>query len=259
MKKDKSIVVANWKMNPQSFKEAKILFSGIKSVASKLVNIQTVICPPSVYLNEISKMYSGHRIAFGGQDCFWEEKGSFTGEVSSGMLKSSGANYVILGHSERRALGETDEQISKKVRSALDNKLKVVLCIGEKERDEDGNYLDFLKNEIEASLSLVSKNGLSNLIIAYEPIWAVGNKSYETATPNDIHEITIFIKKVLSDIYGRKDAVSVKVVYGGSANYENVYEIMVGGNVDGILVGRESLNAESFNKIISVVNNINFE
>jgi triosephosphate isomerase len=253
MKMDKKIIIANWKMNPNSLKEAKTIFNDIKVVASKLQSIQTVICPPFLYLNELTKSYKGHRIKFGAQNIFWEEKGSYTGEISPIMLKNLKTEYVIIGHSERRSLGETDSDINKKIKIALKNDLKVVLCIGEKERDEEGVYLEFLENQIKNALNRVPKESLGKILIAYEPIWAIGAESKETATPLDVYEIVILVRKILSKIYNREVASKIQVLYGGSVNFKNAKELVESGNVEGLLVGRESLNPEKFNKLLKAV------
>src|SRR3989338_6037574 len=151
MIKNKKLIVANWKMNPTTLAEAKKLFENIKKTASKVKNIQTVICPPSVYLSELGKLYSGRRIALGAQDVFWEKKGAYTGEQSSKMIKDIGAKYVIIGHSERRERGETNEMVNKKIITSLEEGLNVILCIGEKVRDLQALYLKFLEEEIRSA------------------------------------------------------------------------------------------------------------
>jgi len=137
MAKMKKIVVANWKMNPPTLKEAEKLFNGIKKKVSKIAHVETVICPPFVYLLELALYYSGSKIKFGAQDVFWEEKGARTGEISALQLVSIGADYVIIGHSERRALGETNEEVNKKIKAALKAELRVIVCVGEQERNDN--------------------------------------------------------------------------------------------------------------------------
>ena len=144
-------------MAPMTLKEAKVTFSAIKKTASGLRNVQTIICPPFIYINELKKMTSGHRLVVGAQNSFWSEEPASTGEISPAMLSNFGAQYVILGHSERRAFGEDDEIVSKKINTCLKQGLTVVLCVGEAERDEHGEYTKFIKNEITASLAGVKK------------------------------------------------------------------------------------------------------
>ena len=253
----KKIIIANWKMNPFSAKEAEYILNGVKKTAAKLKKTQTVICPPFIYFNNLRKIIGKSTILFlGAQNSFWEIEGAFTGEVSPEMIKNSGGSYVILGHSERRALGESDEIVSKKTVVCLKTGLKTVVCIGEKVRDEQGDYLAFLKNEIRNSLNKVQKRFLRNLIIAYEPIWAIGKKDAEAMLPADIHETVIYIKKVLSEIYGQESALAVPILYGGSVGGKNAGEIIKDGGVNGLLVGHQSLKPENFNEILRSVENI---
>lgn len=253
----KKIIIANWKMNPFSVKEAENILNGVKKTVAKLKKTQVVICPPFVYFNNIQKKIGGFvNLFLGAQNSFWENEGAFTGEISPEMIKNYGGSYVILGHSERRALGETDEIVSKKAVTCLKAGLKIIVCIGEKTRDDHGEYLQFLNNEIRDSLSKVQKKFLPNLIIAYEPIWAIGKKDSEAMRSSDIHEMTIFIKKILSEIYGKDSALLVPILYGGSVGGKNAGEIIKDGGVNGLLVGHQSLKPENFNEILKSVENI---
>jgi triosephosphate isomerase len=170
------------------------------------------------------------------------------------MLKDLGVKYVIVGHSETRTRGETDENVSKKIQALLDNGIKPILCIGEKERNEDGSHLDFIKDQIKSSLNKVNKKNINDLIVAYEPIWAIGAK--EAMDAPSIYEMSLFIKKVLSDIYGQESAIATPILYGGSVNFRNASEIFVTGKVDGLLVGRESVNPPGFTELLKVVDAI---
>lgn len=254
-KKQQKIIAGNWKMNPNTIDEVKRIFIAVKKAAAEARNILTVVCPPYVYLNQCKKLYVGDYMALGAQDVFNEYSGSYTGEISAEMLLSVGASYVIIGHSERRAMGETDDHVAQKSAAALKAGLKVILCIGEKERDSQGAYLEFLKNQLKQCLAKVERKNLKNVVVAYEPIWAIGAK--EAMTPADLYEMTIFIKKVLSDMFGQEDGIKTKVLYGGSVTFRNAKEIVAIGKVDGLLVGRESLNPEGFREIIKVVDEIN--
>lgn len=253
----KKIIIANWKMNPTSAKEAERILNGVKKTAAKLKKTQTVICPPFIYFNNIRKIIGKTANLFlGAQNSFWEIEGAFTGEVSAEMIKNSGCDYVILGHSERRALGETDEMVSKKALTCLKTGLKTVVCVGEKVRDEQGDYLVFLRDEIRASLNKVQKRFLRNLIIAYEPIWAIGKKDTEAMLPANIHETAIYIKKILSEIYGQESALAAPILYGGSVGGKNAGEIIKDGGVNGLLVGHQSLKPENFNEILRSVESL---
>jgi len=254
MKKNKRLIVANWKMNPETVGEAKEIFRKTKASFKNLKNIKVVICPPFVYLSDLEKLLGSNQKQFclGAQDMFWEKGGSFTGEISAGMLKKE--SYVILGHSERRDLGETDEMISKKVNSALKAGLQTILCIGEKERDDHGEYLHFLRGQLTHSIGKLSKSLLDNLIIAYEPVWAIGKA--EAMKANDIYETSIFIKKILVEIFGQKTDINVPILYGGSVSDKNAREIITLGEVQGLLVGRQSLDPEKFGELLKIVDSL---
>lgn len=251
----KKYIIANWKMNPTHLKDAESLFLNIKKKISKFKNVKTIICPPFIYLGELTYLYSGKLIEFGAQDAFWERKGSFTGEVSPEMLKDLGVSYVILGHSERRALGETNEIVSKKIQAAIKAGLNVILCVGESIRDERGEYLEFLEEEIRESLKGVSRNHIGRIIVAYEPIWSIGKDTNDAISARQLHQTKLFILKILKGIYGRK-ALTTKIIYGGSSTPENTQELIKEGEVDGLLVGHESLDAPSFIEILNVANSL---
>jgi triosephosphate isomerase len=252
--KNKILVVANWKMNPGTAEKAKEIFKGILKNVKDLKNTKVVVCPPFVYLSDLEKLNGSSPLGclvLGAQDVFWEKEGSFTGEISSGMLK--GESYVILGHSERRELGETEEMIAKKILSAIKAGLKPILCVGEKVRDDHGEYLHFLQSQIMNSLGVLPKRYLSKLIIAYEPVWAIGKGDAEAMKPTDIHIMTIFIKKVLTEIYKDKKVLEIPILYGGSVSHNNAKEIVTLGEVQGLLVGRESLNPKKFGELLKNV------
>ena len=239
-------------MNPSALAEVKVLFKKISLASGRLRNVETILCPPFIFLSVLSSV----GVKLGSQDVFWQNGGRFTGEISPEMLKGLGVSHCIIGHSERRELGESDEVVSKKVNAALREGLRAVMCIGERERDSSGVYFDFLKDQLKKSLAGVPLRFLTDLIIAYEPIWAIGKSFRDSMTPADIREMTIFIRKVLSDIYERKAGSSVPIIYGGSVEPENVAEVLKEGGVDGVLVGHRSLVAEEFIAILKSANNI---
>lgn len=251
-KDNQKLIVGNWKLNPRSLKEAKKIFGDFKKQKTINKNVTTVFCPPFVYINELKKSYSGSKIFFGAQDSFWEHDGAFTGEISNAQLLDLGARFVIIGHSERRALGETNEQVSKKIFAALVAGFHVILCVGETERESSGEYLKFLIREIHESLNGVPKNKLKKLVIAYEPIWAIG-KGNKAMDAKDMHFMKLFIQKQLIKLFGSNVAKSVPVLYGGSVDSENASEFTTLGEADGLLVGRASLNPFEFSKIITNV------
>jgi len=255
--KTKKLLVANWKMNPESSVKAEQLFAGIKITASKLSKVQTVIAPPFVYLTQLANLYRGHRMLLAGQDMFWEKKGSFTGEISSSMLKDSGATHVIVGHSERRALGESSEDVNQKVLAAVQTGLIVILCIGETNRDhKNGTHLSFLTKQLEVALNDIPKIKLSKIVIAYEPIWAIGKSKEDALNPEELHETVLFIKKVLANLFGKNIALKVPILYGGSAEKGNTKALLTEGMVDGLLVGHASLSVKEFSDMLRIAQEV---
>lgn len=255
---NQKLVVANWKMNPRSLKEAKKIFTDFKktlfqkSSSKNTKNTTIVICPPFHYLSELKKSYKGNKIFFGTQNVFYEKEGAFTGEFSTEMIKDAGARFVILGHSERRSLGESDEFISKKVFTALKSGFHVILCVGEKFRDLEGKYIKELSEQIKNSLGKISAPMTSKLIIAYEPVWAIG-EGKKAMDAKEMHFMSLFIKKQLIKIFNRKVAQNVTILYGGSVDSENAGEFIKECEIGGLLVGRASLNPFEFSKLIKNV------
>ncbi len=256
----RKIIAANWKMSPNSLKEAGKIFNEIKRVASRMRKVETVICPPFVYLSSFGDSISKQRLnlRLGSQDVSFEEKGAYTGEVSAKMLKNTGVSYVIVGHSERRnpsaGGGETNEIINKKIKIALKNNLKVIFCVGEEKRNEETGYLHFIKNEVEKGLRGIPRKSMKNLVIAYEPIWAIGRTCKSADKPENILQMSIYIKRILLEIAGKELSRAVPILYGGSVEPENAGEILKNGGVQGFLVGRASLAPKQFNKILKIAN-----
>lgn len=256
MKKDRKMVVGNWKMNPATLEEAKKTFNGIKKKAGLYKSVDIVICPPDIYISELKKADRNKDIFLGTQNIFWENAGAFTGETGPALFREIGAEYSIVGHSERRARGESDGEVNKKVNAALKEGLKVILCIGEKERDLEGEYLSFIRNQLKSGLDKVNKKMLDSIVIAYEPVWAIGKSDTEAMKGKDVYEMVIFIRKALSEIYSPQEVNGVKVLYGGSVSAFNTKDIVGEGHADGLLVGRQSLFADGFLEIIDIVNNL---
>jgi triosephosphate isomerase len=248
------LIIANWKMNPQTQKDSDKIAGAISNAIKNFKNSSIVICPPIPFISNLK--LKNKKIAIGAQNISSESDGAYTGEVSAKMVSSIGASYVIIGHSERRAMGEDNSIVNKKILLALKNKLTPVLCVGEKERDHNGFYLSFVKNQIHECLASVSKSQIKNIVIAYEPIWAIGADASRTAEVSEFIEMSIFIKKVISDLYDIKIAHSMRVLYGGSVHPENALSFLVEGNADGLLVGRDSLNPKKIVKIISIADQI---
>ncbi len=194
------------------------------------------------------------RIASGVQNIFVEDAGSHTGEITAPQAASCGAGYVIVGHSERRKMGETDDLVTKKAFSAIRNGLTAIVCVGETERDTHGKYLAFLKDQLAHSLATISGAELKKLVIAYEPVWEIGAAA--AMSPGQIHETSIYIRKVLSDLYDPILVAKMPVLYGGSVNVQNARAILKDGEVDGLLIGRESVVARDFIAIAKIANEL---
>ncbi|MEK7630593.1 MAG: triose-phosphate isomerase [Patescibacteria group bacterium] len=246
----KKLIVANWKMNPVDKGSVVSYFSQLARAKAALKHTDVVIVPPFPYLALTPRSNS---FALGAQDIFWEKDGAYTGEVSGPMLKSLGVQYVIIGHSERRALGETDDMIAKKIRRALDTKLTPILCVGEDARDPDGIFFSVIRGQLERALLLVKQAEAGRLVIAYEPLWAVG-AGHKAATPKDAAEAALFIKKTVAARFGSARAKSLRVLYGGSTSPQNAASFLVERDIAGLLVGRESLNPKSFIAILQCAN-----
>ncbi len=250
----RAIIVANWKMNPASLKDAGKLFDSIAKSISNVKKTEVVICPPFIYLERLKKF--SKKISLGAQDAFWADAGAFTGEISGEMLYDIGVKYVILGHSERRALGESNIDVNKKVKAAFSSGLRPILCVGESVRDDSHSYFNLVKIQLHECLNGVSKNSISKVIIAYEPVWAISSTiNRRDATSTDCQEMAIFIRKILFDKFG-SESQKVRVIYGGSANEKDAKDFLSSGGVDGLLVGRASLDAKKFVEIIKIAENL---
>ncbi len=251
----KKLIIGNWKMNPKTLALARAGFSAIKKGVVKYKNTTVGIAAPYVYLPELAKSASS-ALFISAQTISSEKEGAHTGEVSVDMLMSMKVRWSIVGHSERRALGETNEFINKKIKSALRTKMTPVLCVGELERDAGMWYLGFVKTQLEECLAGIPKNAIKNVVIAYEPVWAISStENHRDAQPADFQEMSIYIRKVLSDMYG--SPVTVSVLYGGSVDEKNAGAFLSEGGADGLLVGRSSLTPKKFLSIISIANAIN--
>jgi len=226
-------------MNPQTYAEAEELLFSVKESVQKMGVVKIILCPPFVWLTDLSHKHK-NGISFGAQDVFWEDSGAYTGEISPQMLLSSGVEYVIIGHSERRALGETDEMINKKLKAALRGNLTPILAVGERNKSDD-------RDEILASQLTVDLDGLdsSKIIIAYEPVWAIGTGDAET--PEHTLDAVEIIKRVTGDVL---------VLYGGSVDSKNIASFVSQSEIAGVLVGGASVDKEEFRKIIEIVSNV---
>lgn len=232
---DKKIIVANWKMRPDTLQEAEDLFR---------LSRGAIVCPPFVYIEALSKLTEA---VLGAQDCHFEDEGAFTGEVSAKMLKNLGVKYVIIGHSERRwIMGETDEMINKKLKAVLRNEMTPILAVGERARRDD--YREVIIDQLEKALERVDQKDIKNIIFAYEPVWAIGTG--HVATPRQAQDAHHFIRQRLTATYGLDVAQAVHIQYGGSVKPDNAAALLHQPDVDGALVGGASLQPESFLGII---------
>lgn len=250
-KKHTPLVAGNWKMNPKTVGEAKKIFLAIRDGIKKQKHqLDIVIAPPFPYLSELERLSPSKRIELAAQDIFYESQGAFTGEVSLPMLKSVGVTYAIIGHSERRAMGESNDEIAKDIAAAVKYGVTPIICVGEKKRDSSGNYFTTVENQLNSALSNIPKNKMSKVLIAYEPIWAIGTGNH--ATGEDIEEMRLFIQKVLTDLCGRTTAGKIRILYGGSVKKVNAEEILMMSNVDGFLIGGASLRPKEFIEIVKI-------
>ncbi len=245
----KIIIAGNWKMN-KLISEAKELVRELKILVEGISEVEIVVCPVYTALYVVSQEISGSNIKLGSQDCFWEEKGAYTGEVSPVMLKDVGAEFVIIGHSERRQyFHETNEWVNKKTKKALEVGLRPIVCVGERlEEREAGKTFEVVRDQLEGGLGNLSSSDMMRVVIAYEPVWAIGTG--KTATPSQAQEVHEFIRKWIAEKFGEKVAEEVTIQYGGSVKPNNARDLLSQKDIDGALVGGASLNAKDFAEII---------
>jgi triosephosphate isomerase len=244
----KPIIAGNWKMN-KSVAEAVVLASDIKRDLAEHIDTEVVLCPPFVSLKAVSDIVSGTQIKLGAQNMHFEKDGAFTGEVSASMLRDVYCRYVILGHSERRTyFGETDTVVNKKVKAALAASLKPIMCVGESlKQREAGETNSFVTSQVEKGLAGVA-DGISEVVIAYEPIWAIGTGL--TATPAQAQEVHAVIRGVVESMFDKAVAGRMRIQYGGSMKPSNAKELLQQPDIDGGLIGGAALDARSFIEIV---------
>lgn len=242
-------IAGNWKMN-KTVGEAIDYIRKLKFFLSGIQGVEVAVAPPFTALFALSQELRGSFIQLASQNLHWEEKGAFTGEISPQMIKDLECRYVIIGHSERRQyFGETDETVNRKIKSALKHNLRVIFCIGETlEEREDGKTFSVLQRQIEGGLKDLEGKDIENIVIAYEPVWAIGTG--RTATPEQAEEAHGFIRERLRSLYSKEISQSIRIQYGGSVTPENIKGLMAKENIDGALVGGASLNADTFSKIV---------
>jgi triosephosphate isomerase (TIM) len=245
----KRIIIANWKVNPQTSREALILAFKIERGVSRFKNVEVVLAPPYPFLTGVGRILKKAKL--GAQNTSWVEKGALTGEVSWFQLKRMGIQYVIVGHSERRwQLSESEEYINKKVHALLKHGMTPILCIGERER-EGGDIPAVVGTQLKNALVGIKKNMLKRLIVAYEPVWAISTTAHaKPDTPDNTFRVFVYIQKVLTNLFGNVAARSVRIIYGGSVNASNAYGFLHEGKMEGALVGGVSLNPAEFSKVV---------
>lgn len=250
----KKIVAGNWKMN-MNYDEGLELAASLDQYFSEKApsGAEVIICPPFIHLAGISQNLKSGNVALGAQNCASEASGAFTGEVSADMIRSTGAEYVIIGHSERRSYyNEDDSLLNKKTVLALNSGLKVIFCCGEiKEEREDGSYFEVVKRQIEKGLFPLAAKEMKNIIIAYEPVWAIGTGL--TATPDQAQEMHLHIRELVREKYGTEIADKLTILYGGSCKPSNASDIFSRPDVDGGLIGGASLKKEDFTAIVEAM------
>ncbi len=239
------LIAGNWKMNTESESGAS-LASAIAQRAVEANGAELLVCPPSVYMTTVRDAIGNAQVGLGAQNMYHEASGAFTGEISGAMLKDIGASYVILGHSERRhILGETDEDVNKKTVAALAAGLTPIVCVGELlEEREAGNTSEVIRRQFEGSLAGISADAIKSVVIAYEPVWAIGTG--KVATPEQAEQVHADLRKQLADGYNQDAADTVRILYGGSVKPDNAAELLGQPNIDGALIGGASLKADDF-------------
>ncbi len=245
----KILIAGNWKMN-KTFVEAGELAEKMKGRLGDITQIDIVICPAFPALSAVYEKIGDTHIRLGAQDVFWEEEGAYTGEVSALMLRESGCKYVIIGHSERRIhSGETDEMVNKKVKKAIEWNLTPIMCVGEKLEERERNKTEnVVRRQLEGGLEGLSSENLLKIVIAYEPVWAIGTG--KTATPHQANEVHKFIRQLLTNISSEKISQQMRILYGGSVKPDNISALIEEEDIDGALVGGASLVDESFIGIV---------
>lgn len=244
------LVIANWKMYPQSLADARKLFDATKAASDKARSVSVVVAPPAIFLHDLRARYKGKKIAFAVQNAHAEREGAHTGEISLVQAQDAGASWVIVGHAERRAMGETDADVRAKTAAALALRMTPIICVGELSRGNSGDYFAVVKEQLRVALADVPPTKLSKLVIAYEPVWAIGATA--AMSSHQMHEMAIFIRKTLFEIYG-KPGMSVQILYGGSIDETNAPDMIQNGDIQGLLVGRASTDAQKFAALIKSI------
>lgn len=256
----KSILVANWKMNPPTVREAKRLFDATRKAAESAKNATLIVAPPAIFLRELRARYKGKRLSFAVQQASAEGGGAYTGDISLLQAKDAGAQYAIAGHSEQRAKGESNEAVGKVVVAALASGLTPILCVGERERSQNGEHFTVVKEQLRAAFADVEPGKVTKVLVAYEPVWAIGGE--KTMNPRDMHEMAIFIRKTIVGLKGEAGMSerggsafggNIKILYGGATTESNALSMLQESGVQGFIVGHVSIDAYRFTALMSSI------
>jgi triosephosphate isomerase len=244
------LVAGNWKMNLNRA-SAIALAEAVAKQAERFPNVDLAVFPPNVYLDAVGKAISGSKVGLGAQNVYHQKEGAYTGEISVSMLKDLGCRYVILGHSERRhILGETDQAINQKVLAALAGGLTAIVCVGETlDQREHGQTLEVIRRQFDGSLAGLSTQQMLQIVLAYEPVWAIGTG--RVATPQQAEEVHLDLRKIIQERYNMEVAGTIRLQYGGSVKPDNAAELLAQADIDGALVGGASLKADQFMGIVA--------
>lgn len=243
------LIAGNWKMNNNAAESVELV-SKLREMISGVKEVEVVVAPPYTALGSVAEVIKDSNISLSAQNMFWEEKGAFTGEISPSMLKDIGCQYTIIGHSERRQyFGETNETVNKRLKAALKASLIPIVCIGETlEEREAVKTLAVIEQQLKEGLNNLSSDEMEQVVIAYEPVWAIGTG--KTATPQQAQEVHHFIREVIAQIFGGGVAEEIRILYGGSVKPDNIDQLMAQKDIDGALVGGASLQADSFARMV---------
>ncbi len=244
-----AVIAGNWKMNT-SPSEGVELAKNLKNRLKGVQEVEIIVAPPFTHLHAVGEAIKGSNLKLASQNVYFEESGAFTGEVSPGMIKELGCDYVIIGHSERRQyFGETNESVNAKTKAVLHHGVRPIVCVGETlEEREAGQALAVIGGQLEGGLKGLSASDSQEIVIAYEPVWAIGTG--KTATKEEAEEVHAFIRQEIAKVFGEEGASSIRILYGGSVKPENIDDLMAEPNIDGALVGGASLKNDSFEKIV---------
>lgn len=243
------IIAGNWKMY-KTKAEALDLVNGLSRELSDVTNVEIVVCPPFIVLSEVKKVLNGSNIELGAQNVYFENKGAYTGEISPLMLVDLGCKYVIIGHSERRIyFKETDDDINKKIKLCIGEGLFSIFCVGETLNEREENKTEkIIEKQVVLGLNNINDSEIEKVVIAYEPVWAIGTG--KNATPEQASEVHNFIRNIIKEKYKEKIAEKIRIIYGGSVKPDNISNLMSCENIDGALVGGASLEIDSFVRIV---------